>query len=98
VLGGGRMGAGIAHAFLVSGSAVAVVERDEEQAAAARDRVTGTAQVSIDRGSTTESLVGRLSNPRAAGNEKALSCIPLRERVLETRQATERRRAPSLDD
>jgi len=55
VLGGGRMGAGIAHAFLVSGSTVAVVERDEEQAEAARDRVTTAAQVSIDRGSTTES-------------------------------------------
>ena len=55
VLGGGRMGAGIAHAFLVSGSTVTVVERDEEQAEAARDRVTTAAQVSIDRGSTTES-------------------------------------------
>ena len=56
VLGGGRMGAGIAHAFLVSGSAVAVVERDDEQALAARERVTVAAQVSIDRGSTSESL------------------------------------------
>ena len=63
VLGGGRMGAGIAHAFLVSGSAVAVVERDEEQADAARGRVTAAAQVSIDRGSTSEALdalTGRL--------------------------------------
>jgi 3-hydroxybutyryl-CoA dehydrogenase len=56
VLGGGRMGAGIAHAFLVSGSAVAVIERDDEQAEAARDRVNVAAQVSIDRGSTSESL------------------------------------------
>jgi len=56
VLGGGRMGAGIAHAFLVSGSVVAVVERDDEQVAAARDRVMSAAQVSIDRGSTSESL------------------------------------------
>jgi 3-hydroxybutyryl-CoA dehydrogenase len=56
VLGGGRMGAGIAHAFLVSGSAVAVVERDDEQALAARERVTIAAQVSIDRGTTSESL------------------------------------------
>jgi len=55
VLGGGRMGAGIAHAFLVSGSTVAVVERDHEQADAARGRVTAAAQVSIDRGATTES-------------------------------------------
>jgi len=56
VLGGGRMGAGIAHAFLVSGSAVAVVERDDEQALAARERVTIAAQASIDRSSTSESL------------------------------------------
>ena len=56
VLGGGRMGAGIAHAFLVSGSQVAVVERDVEQAGAARDRVTAAAQVSIDRGTVSESL------------------------------------------
>jgi 3-hydroxybutyryl-CoA dehydrogenase len=56
VLGGGRMGAGIAHAFLVSGASVAVVERDREQAQAARDRVTTAARVSVDRGSTSESL------------------------------------------
>jgi len=63
VLGGGRMGAGIAHAFLVSGSSVAVVERDDEQVGAARERVRSAVQVSIDRGSTTESLdelIGRL--------------------------------------
>ncbi|MET0843093.1 MAG: 3-hydroxyacyl-CoA dehydrogenase NAD-binding domain-containing protein, partial [Mycetocola sp.] len=29
VLGGGRMGAGIAHAFLLGGAHVVVVERDE---------------------------------------------------------------------
>ena len=56
VLGGGRMGAGIAHAFLVSGSAVSVVERDDEQALAARERVAIAAQISIDRGTTSESL------------------------------------------
>ncbi|MEO6116058.1 MAG: 3-hydroxyacyl-CoA dehydrogenase family protein [Pseudolysinimonas sp.] len=56
VLGGGRMGAGIAHAFLVSGSAASVVERDREQAEAARDRIMTAAQVSIDRGSSSESL------------------------------------------
>lgn len=39
VLGGGTMGAGIAHAFLVSGSVVTLVERNTEAVAAARDRV-----------------------------------------------------------
>ena len=35
VLGGGRMGAGIAHAFCTAGAAVVVVERDDEAASAA---------------------------------------------------------------
>ncbi|MEV8239411.1 3-hydroxyacyl-CoA dehydrogenase family protein [Microbacterium testaceum] len=39
VLGGGRMGAGIAHAFLLAGARVHVVERDAESADAARERV-----------------------------------------------------------
>lgn len=63
VLGGGRMGAGIAHAFLVSGSAVAVVERDEEQAGAARERVAAALRVSVDRGTaagTLDELLSRL--------------------------------------
>jgi 3-hydroxybutyryl-CoA dehydrogenase len=56
VLGGGRMGAGIAHAFLVCGSSVAIVERDDVEASAARDRVISAAKTSIDRGSVAESL------------------------------------------
>jgi 3-hydroxybutyryl-CoA dehydrogenase len=56
VLGGGRMGAGIAHAFVVSGSNVRIVERDDEQAAAALDRVTSALAASVDRGTTGETL------------------------------------------
>ena len=55
VLGGGRMGAGIAHAFLLAGSEVSVIERDDEQAASARDRVLDSVRTSIRRGATTES-------------------------------------------
>ena len=36
VLGGGRMGAGIAHAFLIAGSRVTVVEVDAPAAEAAK--------------------------------------------------------------
>ncbi|MFI6510503.1 3-hydroxyacyl-CoA dehydrogenase family protein [Streptosporangium sp. NPDC050855] len=39
ILGGGRMGSGIAHAFLASGSRVVIVENDREAADAARTRV-----------------------------------------------------------
>lgn len=52
VLGGGRMGAGIAHAFLMGGARVAVVERDAHSASAARDRVLAAVEGSIRRGAT----------------------------------------------
>lgn len=55
VLGGGRMGAGIAHAFLISGSTVAVVERDEPSAQAAYERVAESVDKSIARGMVSAS-------------------------------------------
>ncbi|MDL9980178.1 3-hydroxyacyl-CoA dehydrogenase family protein [Microbacterium sp. ASV49] len=58
VLGGGRMGAGIAHAFLLAGSDVTIVERDAEAAASARARVLD----SIDRTAAR----GPLPRPRGA--------------------------------
>ena len=42
VLGGGRMGAGIAHAFCTAGASVVVVERDDDSARAAYERVAST--------------------------------------------------------
>lgn len=56
VLGGGRMGAGIAHAFLVNGCNVVVVERDEASAQGARERVESAAAKSIERGSVDGNL------------------------------------------
>lgn len=50
VFGGGRMGAGIAHAFLLSGSAVTVVEADAAAGTAARDRVRADVGRSEQRG------------------------------------------------
>lgn len=55
VLGGGRMGAGIAHAFLLAGSRVVVVERDADAAAAARHRVEADIRRSIQRGASARS-------------------------------------------
>lgn len=57
VLGGGRMGAGIAHAFLVAGSAVTIVERDAAAAESAWQRVMGA----VDKGMA----VGSVAGPRA---------------------------------
>ncbi|MBB5634032.1 3-hydroxybutyryl-CoA dehydrogenase [Cryobacterium mesophilum] len=56
VLGGGRMGAGIAHAFVLAGSRVAVVERDAESVRMARGRVLAAFTTSIERATTTEPL------------------------------------------
>lgn len=50
VLGGGRMGAGIAHAFLLAGCEVLVVERDLDAAAAARGRVESAVAKSVALG------------------------------------------------
>ncbi|MEX5294679.1 3-hydroxyacyl-CoA dehydrogenase family protein [Kocuria sp. CPCC 205268] len=64
VLGGGRMGAGIAHAFLVNGSDVVVVERDDASAQAARERAESSAATSIERGAAEgdlDEIVSRLT-------------------------------------
>ncbi len=53
VLGGGRMGAGIAHAFVLAGADVTVIERDAELAAAAGSRVRESIAASVARGTTT---------------------------------------------
>ena len=60
VLGGGRMGAGIAHAFLLAGSRVTVVERDADAAAAAASRVLESVAASVARGTADddEAVIG----------------------------------------
>ncbi|MGB3483829.1 MAG: 3-hydroxyacyl-CoA dehydrogenase family protein [Mycobacterium sp.] len=54
VVGGGRMGAGIAHAFLAAGCSVTVREADPGSAEAAFARVTRSVQAAVDRGTITE--------------------------------------------
>lgn len=56
VLGGGRMGAGIAHAFALAGARVTVVERDAESVRMARGRVLAALMTSVERGTTAEPL------------------------------------------
>jgi 3-hydroxybutyryl-CoA dehydrogenase len=55
VLGGGRMGAGVAHAFCLAGASVTVVERDQASSDQARDRVESSLAASVERGTTRES-------------------------------------------
>ncbi|MCM3330873.1 3-hydroxyacyl-CoA dehydrogenase family protein [Kocuria palustris] len=56
VLGGGRMGAGIAHAFLTAGARVTVIEIDDHAAQAARGRIEDDLTASIERGKITGEL------------------------------------------
>src|SRR5690554_3315830 len=55
VLGGGRMGAGIAHAFCLAGASVTVVERDDASSGQARERVEASIAASVKREATTKS-------------------------------------------
>lgn len=50
VIGGGRMGSGIAHAYLLAGNEVFLVEANNNGLIAARDRIKKLIQTSIDRG------------------------------------------------
>lgn len=54
VVGGGRMGAGIAHAFALAGSNVAVIERDSPSVQLARGRVLAAIMTSVERKTTRE--------------------------------------------
>jgi 3-hydroxybutyryl-CoA dehydrogenase len=63
VVGGGRMGSGIAHAFLTAGSSVTVVEADASRGGDARAAVARAVQASQRRGILTEPsdrVLGRL--------------------------------------
>ena len=93
VYGGGRMGAGIAHAFLVSGASVTVVESSDETAAAARGRIEDSLAKAKDRGSLEESpdaVLARLTLTTVAGElgtcdlvvEAVPEHVPLKQQVL----------------
>jgi 3-hydroxybutyryl-CoA dehydrogenase len=64
VIGGGRMGAGIAQSFAAAGSSVTVVESGVQAAAAALDRVATGLKRAAERGrlgSPAEEVLGRVS-------------------------------------
>jgi 3-hydroxybutyryl-CoA dehydrogenase len=93
VYGGGRMGAGIAHAFLVSGASVTVVEADEDSAAAARERVRSSVAKADERGKLAETAAAVLERlivtsnaedlgPSALVVEAVPEDVPLKQQVL----------------
>lgn len=64
VVGGGQMGAGIAHVFLVSGSAVTIIETSRETADSALDRARWSLSRAHERGklpAPVEDLLTRLT-------------------------------------
>lgn len=84
VVGGGRMGAGIAHAMLLAGSAVCLVERDEAAAHAARERVERAVAASAARGHVEgweEDILARISY--AASTKELTHCGLVVEAVPE---------------
>lgn len=73
VYGGGRMGAGIAHAFLVSGASVTIIESSAESAAAARERVETSLTRAADRGHLTEGTAPALERLTVSTEASQLS-------------------------
>ncbi len=95
VLGGGRMGSGIAHAFLLAGSSVVVVERDAAAAEDATVRIRRDIARSLERGATVltaDELVDALSTgtDAAAFADCALVIEAVPEDAELKRQALER--------
>src|SRR5699024_6977089 len=82
ILGGGRMGAGIAHAFAIRGSDVTLVEQHEDAARAARERVRSSVAKSIERGleATTGEVLQRVrlatDASGLAGVDLAIEAVP----------------------
>jgi 3-hydroxybutyryl-CoA dehydrogenase len=100
VIGGGRMGAGIAQVFLAAGAHVAVVEAGEEAAAAARGRVSDGLEEAARRGKLDRdvaTVLDRLTvvdSPAALDGETGLvvEAVPeqadLKAQVLRAAEAT----------
>ena len=83
VLGGGRMGAGIAHAFVISGAHVTVVEADPRAAQAARERVESDLAKSLERGKLdgnldvwTQNFTVSLDHADFSGCELVIEAVP----------------------
>ena len=79
VVGGGRMGAGIAHAFLMAGANVAVVEQNATAASEARDRILSAVASSVERGARppdAERLLVTVTWEALVGAELVVEAVP----------------------
>ncbi|WP_446666786.1 3-hydroxyacyl-CoA dehydrogenase family protein [Flexivirga sp. B27] len=77
VIGAGRMGAGIAHAFLLGGADVVVVESSPEAAAAGQERIERSLAKSAERGQSEHGAVTMTTDRQAlAGCGLVVEAVP----------------------
>ncbi|WP_275005855.1 3-hydroxyacyl-CoA dehydrogenase family protein [Promicromonospora iranensis] len=77
VYGGGRMGAGIAHAFVIAGAAVTIVESDTTTARAARERITASLAKAAAKGVRAGGAFEVVTDAAAlAGCELVVEAVP----------------------
>jgi len=72
VIGGGTMGAGIAHVLLATGSRVTVAEASPDRADAAREAVAGSLRKAADRGKLDQQPSDLLKSLTTVDSTKAL--------------------------
>lgn len=85
VYGGGRMGAGIAHAFLLAGARVTIIEVDDAAAAAAAQRVAASLAKAAERGVLRDPVENVAARLTVATGASALAGVELVvEAVLES--------------
>lgn len=77
VVGGGRMGSGIAHAFLVAGTAVQLVEADPAAGVRAKDAVAKALRASAERGKLPAPIDEALSRLQMLGTVDELTAAQL---------------------
>ena len=77
VYGGGRMGAGIAHSFLLAGAEVTIVETSEDAAGTARVRVMSSLENAAERGKLNETAAQVISRLSVAMDPGVLSVTEL---------------------
>ncbi|WP_433500772.1 3-hydroxyacyl-CoA dehydrogenase family protein [Sphaerimonospora sp. CA-214678] len=96
VYGGGRMGAGIAHAFLIKGSDVIIVESSGDAAGAARTRVEASLAKAAERGALGAAGTLTVTTDAAClgGTELVIEAVPELPRLKADVLATIEKAAP----
>lgn len=78
------MGVGIAHAFLIKGAQVVLIERDEAAAQSALDRIESSVAQSLERGSAQGTVENLMSNIASSVDYAAIqSCLLVVEALPE---------------